>query len=75
MPFVIYSFTTKLAANGCQALVETEFEALDLVVFGLEVIAWTTSANISKWARAARAGEETYSLKNALAICSIKMCG
>ena len=41
LPSVIDAFTRELCADGCEALVEAVFKAVNLVVFGEEVVAWS----------------------------------
>lgn len=38
-PLVVYAFACELCAHWCEALVQPRLEALNLVVFGAEVIA------------------------------------
>jgi len=39
LPFVVYALARELVADWCQTFVQAELEALDLVVFSLEVVA------------------------------------
>jgi hypothetical protein len=39
LPFIVDTLACKLRADWCKALVQPRFEALDLVVFGAEVVA------------------------------------
>ena len=42
LPLIIDTLARELSPRWRQALVETRFEAFDLVIIGLEVIAWSS---------------------------------
>ena len=92
LPLVVDGLAAELAAHGRQALVQPSLEALDLVVLGSQVVAWSVWETIllarpeSQWVSNSRRtngclysrhapSTKTHSLKNALAICSMRMCG
>jgi len=39
LPFVVHALARELVAYWCQTFIEAKLEALDLVIFGLEVVA------------------------------------
>ncbi len=39
LPFVVHALARELVAYWCQTFVQTELEAFDLIVFGLEIVA------------------------------------
>lgn len=39
LPFVVHALARELVAYWCQTFIQTELEAFDLIVFGLEVVA------------------------------------
>lgn len=54
LPFVVHTFARELVADRRQTFIQAELEALDFVVFGLEIVArsggvsLTLSANVEK---------------------------
>jgi len=41
LPFVVDALARELVAYWCQTFIQAELEPFDLVVFGLEVVAWS----------------------------------
>lgn len=71
LPLVVNALARELRADGCKALIQPRFEAVDLFDVVRQVVAGAADVNI-------RFGEcvlYTHSLKKALAICSMRMCG
>ena len=86
LPIVVDAMRrVELARLGrrCKALVESTFETFDFVFARFEVIAGSIKVRSMSYQKSMRQGGEvgyelgriTYSLKNALAIWSMRMCG
>ena len=43
LPLIVHTLARELRADRCEALVEAAFEALDFVVGGVQVVAWSGS--------------------------------
>jgi hypothetical protein len=71
LPLVVDALACELRADGRKALVQPSLEAFNLLDFLREVVAG--SAYISMRLNVCKL--PTYSLKKALAICSMRMCG
>jgi hypothetical protein len=74
-PVGVNTFPGELRAHGRKALIQSLLESLDFIVVVVQVIAWPKDCQQWILVMCTQITVETYSLKKALAICSISTWG